>query len=83
MIHRRLNSDYGLSVRGAAEHYGIDPLEFDNKCDAALPLEDLIRPDSKIRALLSDINRKKVRVWALTNAYKRCVLPLSSGLSGR
>ena len=69
-IHRKLNADYGLSVRGAAEHYGVNPLEFDSKCDAALPLEELLTPDPKTQSLLAEIDRSKVRVWALTNAYR-------------
>lgn len=68
--HRRLYRDYGLSVRGAAYHYGIDPLDFDSKCDGSLPLEELLKSNPETRTLLSQIDRRKVRVWALTNAYK-------------
>jgi hypothetical protein len=70
VTHRRLYRDYGLSVRGAAYHYGIDPLDFDSKCDASLPLEELLTASPNTRTLLSQIDRRKVRVWALTNAYK-------------
>lgn len=48
----------------------LDPLDFDRKCDGSLPLEDMIKPNPAIRTLLQDIDRSKVRVWALTNANK-------------
>ena len=48
----------------------LDPLDFDLKCDGSLPLEDMIKPDPKLRTLLENIDRGKARVWALTNAYR-------------
>lgn len=48
----------------------VDPLDFDEKCDASLPLETMLSPDPRIRKLLEDIDRSKCRVWALTNAYR-------------
>jgi pyrimidine and pyridine-specific 5'-nucleotidase len=54
-----------------------DPLDFDRECDASLPLEDMLKPDPSVRKLLEDIDRKKARVWALTNAYRIvCLLGL-------
>lgn len=47
-----------------------DALDFDRQCDGSLPLEEMIRPDPKVRKLLQDIDRTKTRVWALTNAYQ-------------
>jgi len=47
-----------------------DPLDFNEKCDGSLPLEDMIQPDPIVRKLFQDIDRSKARVWALTNAYK-------------
>jgi len=47
----------------------IDPLDFDEKCDGSLPLEDMLRPNPTLRRLFEDIDRSKARVWALTNAY--------------
>lgn len=47
-----------------------DALDFDSKCDGSLPLEDILKPDPKLRKLLEDIDRSKTRVWALTNAYQ-------------
>jgi len=47
-----------------------DALDFNEKCDGSLPLEDMIDPDPSVRELFQDIDRSKARVWALTNAYK-------------
>ncbi|KAF8759840.1 Haloacid dehalogenase-like hydrolase [Rhizoctonia solani] len=60
----------GLSVRGLIQHHDVDPLDFDAKVDASLPLEELLTPDPTVRRLLEDIDTSKVRIWALTNAYK-------------
>ena len=48
----------------------LDALDFNEKCDGSLPLEDMIDPDPSVRELFQDIDRSKARVWALTNAYK-------------
>lgn len=37
--------------------------------DDALPLEDLLEPDPELRKLLQDMDRSKVKLWLLTNAY--------------
>ncbi|RPD67219.1 pyrimidine 5-nucleotidase [Lentinus tigrinus ALCF2SS1-7] len=68
-LHHRYYSQYGLAIRGLVRHHEIDPLDFDRKCDGSLPLEELLKPDPVLRKLLQDIDRSKVRVWALTNAY--------------
>ncbi|KAG8691583.1 hypothetical protein FRC11_000624, partial [Ceratobasidium sp. 423] len=69
-LHRRYYTEYGLSVRGLIEHHEVDPLDFDAKVDASLPLEELLKPDPAVRRLLEDIDPSKARIWALTNAYK-------------
>ncbi|KAF5390693.1 hypothetical protein D9757_002709 [Collybiopsis confluens] len=63
-------SEYGLALAGLVRHHNVDPLDFDKNCDQALPLEEMIFPNPAHRQLLQDIDRSKVRVWALTNAYK-------------
>ncbi|KAF8335019.1 Haloacid dehalogenase-like hydrolase-domain-containing protein [Cantharellus anzutake] len=63
-------TEFGLAVRGLSRHHGIDPLDFDKQCDSALPLDNLLRPDPMVKALFRDIDRDKVNVWSLTNAYK-------------
>jgi pyrimidine and pyridine-specific 5'-nucleotidase len=45
-------------------------MDFNSKVDDALPLEDIIKPNPKLRRLLQDIDTTKVRLWLLTNAYK-------------
>lgn len=47
-----------------------DALEYDEVCDASLPLEDVLSPDLALRELLRSIDPNKARVLALTNAYK-------------
>ncbi|KAB5594592.1 O-methylsterigmatocystin oxidoreductase [Ceratobasidium theobromae] len=69
-LHQRYYTEYGLSVRGLIKHHDVDPLDFDAKCDGALPLEELLTPDPAVRKLLEDIDPSKARIWALTNAYK-------------
>jgi len=69
-LHHRYYSQYGLALRGLVRHHDIDPLDFNEKCDGSLPLEDMIKPDPSVRRLFQDIDRTKARVWALTNAYK-------------
>ena len=69
-LHTTYYKTYGLAIRGLVKHHQIDPLDYDRKCDASLPLEEILRPDHDIKRLLSDIDRTRVRVFALTNAYK-------------
>ncbi|KAI6047407.1 pyrimidine 5-nucleotidase [Pisolithus marmoratus] len=69
-LHFKYYTQYGLALRGLARHHDIDPLDFDRKCDGTLPLEELIQPNPKLRRLFEDLDRTRVRIWALTNAYK-------------
>jgi len=62
-------TQYGLTLRGLRHNHSIDPLDFDKKCDGAVPLEEMLFPDSRVQKLLEDIDRSKCRVWALTNAF--------------
>ncbi|GJC87582.1 uncharacterized protein ColLi_10420 [Colletotrichum liriopes] len=69
----RLTSEYyktyGLAIEGLVRHHQIDPLDYNAKVDDALPLEDILKPDTELRQLLEDIDRSKVKVWLFTNAY--------------
>ncbi|KAJ7094668.1 pyrimidine 5-nucleotidase [Mycena belliarum] len=69
-LHHKYYTEYGLALRGLILHHDVDPVDFDQKCDGALPLEDLISPTPSLRKLLQDIDRSKASVWGLTNAYR-------------
>lgn len=68
-LHSEYYRNYGLAIEGLVRHHEIDPMDYNAKVDDALPLEDILKPDPEIRQLLEDIDRSKVTVWLLTNAY--------------
>ena len=68
-LHHKYYKEYGLAIEGLTRHHAIDPLEFNREVDDALPLEALLRPDPMLRKLLEDLDKKKVKLWLLTNAY--------------
>ncbi|KAK4050359.1 putative suppressor of disruption of TFIIS [Microbotryomycetes sp. JL221] len=68
-LRYRYYTEYGLAIRGLVRHHQVDPLDYDRQCDAALPLETVLKPSNEMKQLLKDIDRTKFRVWALTNAY--------------
>ncbi|PKI84218.1 hypothetical protein MVES_001405 [Malassezia vespertilionis] len=69
-LHKYYYHEYGLAIRGLMKHHTIDPLDYDRKCDMALPLEDILRPCGKLIDMLRRIDKNKFRIYALTNAYK-------------
>ncbi|GAA5822654.1 hypothetical protein JCM3770_002856 [Rhodotorula araucariae] len=69
-LHSHYYREYGLAIRGLVRHHAVDALDYDKNCDASLPLDEALKDDPKLRQLLSDIDRDKCHVWALTNAYK-------------
>ena len=68
-LHLSYYKDYGLAIEGLVRHHKIDPLEYNQKVDDALPLDDIIKPDPKLRRLLEGIDRSKVKLWLFTNAH--------------
>ena len=68
-LHMRYYRDYGLAIEGLVRHHKVDPLEYNRLVDDALPLEDILSPNPKLRSLLEDIDRTKVKPWLFTNAY--------------
>lgn len=68
-LHFRYYKEYGLAIEGLVRHHKVDALEYNQKVDDALPLEDVIKPNPTLRKLLQDIDRSKVRLWLFTNAY--------------
>jgi pyrimidine and pyridine-specific 5'-nucleotidase len=68
-LHQRYYKDYGLAIEGLVRHHKIDPLEYNAQVDDALPLDEIIKPDLKLRKMLESIDRSNVRLWLFTNAY--------------
>ncbi|KAL1953971.1 hypothetical protein VTO42DRAFT_1887 [Malbranchea cinnamomea] len=69
MLHHKYYREYGLAIEGLTRHHKINPLEFNREVDDALPLDSILKPDPKLRALLEDFDKSKVKLWLLTNAY--------------
>jgi pyrimidine and pyridine-specific 5'-nucleotidase len=68
-LHMRYYKDYGLAIEGLVRHHKVDALEYNEKVDDALPLEDIMSHDPKLRKLLKDLDTSKVKPWLFTNAY--------------
>ncbi|KAI0387500.1 pyrimidine 5-nucleotidase [Hypomontagnella monticulosa] len=68
-LHQEYYKNYGLAIEGLVRHHQIDPLDYNAKVDDALPLENIIKKNPKLRELLEDIDTSKVKLWLLTNAY--------------
>jgi len=58
-----------LAIEGLVRHHKVDPLEYNRKVDDALPLDDLIKPDLKLRQLIQSLDTTEVKPWLFTNAY--------------
>ncbi|KAH0539130.1 hypothetical protein FGG08_004301 [Glutinoglossum americanum] len=68
-LHKDYYTQYGLALEGLILHHKVDPLEYNALVDDSLPLEGVIHPDPRLRKLLQDFDRSKVRLWLFTNAY--------------
>lgn len=68
-LHTRYYKDYGLAIEGLVRHHKVDPLEYNKQVDDALPLEDVLTPNTQLRRLLEDLDTTKVKPWLFTNAY--------------
>ncbi|OTA97287.1 hypothetical protein M434DRAFT_392001 [Hypoxylon sp. CO27-5] len=68
-LHKEYYKNYGLAIEGLVRHHQIDPLDYNAKVDDALPLESIIKENPQLRKLLEDIDKSKVKLWLLTNAY--------------
>ena len=69
MLHSKYYREYGLAVEGLTRFHKIDPMEYNEKVDDALPLDEILQPDLDLRKLLEDIDQTEVRLWLFTNAY--------------
>lgn len=68
-LQQRYLVEYGLSIQGLVKHHQVDPLDFNEKVDNAVPLEQVLQRNPSLRKLLLDIDSSKVKLWLLTNAY--------------
>ncbi|CAI7672173.1 unnamed protein product [Penicillium manginii] len=68
-LHTHYFKTYGQTVEGLVRHHAINALHYNSQVDDALPLETLLKPNPALRAFLLSIDRSKVRLWLLTNAY--------------
>ncbi|KAK3306653.1 Haloacid dehalogenase-like hydrolase-domain-containing protein [Chaetomium strumarium] len=68
-LHKEYYQSYGLAIEGLVRHHQIDPLDYNAKVDDALPLDNVIKPRPELKKLLADIDKSKVKLWLLTNAY--------------
>ncbi|OAQ33980.1 pyrimidine 5-nucleotidase [Linnemannia elongata AG-77] len=66
-LAHRYYVDYGLAIRGLIErHPEVDIRDYDNKVDGGLPLEKLLTPNPKLRAMIESM--KVGKKWLFTNA---------------
>lgn len=69
MLHHQYYKEYGLAIEGLTRHHKVNALEFNQKVDDALPLDDILKPDHELRKLLQAFDREKVKLWLFTNAH--------------
>lgn len=76
-LHLSYYKTYGMALAGLMENYDIDPMDYNEKVDDALPLEDILKPDLKLREMLIKLrnvivneNNGNGKLWLFTNAYK-------------
>ncbi|CCH40557.1 hypothetical protein BN7_90 [Wickerhamomyces ciferrii] len=71
-LHQDYYKTYGLAIQGLVKFHKIDALEYNRKVDDALPLQNILKPDLKLRQLILDLKKtgKIDRLWLFTNAYK-------------
>ncbi|KAH8924805.1 pyrimidine 5-nucleotidase [Atractiella rhizophila] len=69
-LHQKYYKEYGLAIRGLVRHHKVDPLDYNQHCDAALPLETILFPSPALHDLFRSIDTNKVRIWGLTNAFR-------------
>lgn len=69
VLHGRYYKDYGLALQGLIKHHHIDPMKYNADVDDSLPLEQCLANDPVLRKFLESIDRTKIRLWILTNAY--------------
>lgn len=84
-LNHRYYKEYGLAIRGLVMFHGVNALEYNKLVDDALPLQDILEPDMKLREMLISLRKsgKFDKLWLFTNAYKthalRCIRLLGLG----
>lgn len=68
-LHQEYYTTYGLALEGLVRNHKIDPLEYNEKVDDALPLEEILSPDPQLRKFIQSIDTTTVKLWLFTNAY--------------
>nr|RBQ85358.1 hypothetical protein FVER53263_00230 [Fusarium verticillioides] len=58
-LHKDYSQQYGQAIEGLVRHHQIDALEYNAKVDDAVPLDDLIKPNARLRQFLEDIDTSK------------------------
>ncbi|KAF5109901.1 hypothetical protein DV453_001192 [Geotrichum candidum] len=71
-LHQQYYRDYGLAIEGLVRFHNIDAMEYNHEVDDALPLEDVLKPDPELRAMLLKLKASPriKKLWLFTNAYK-------------
>lgn len=69
VLGARFYKDYGLAIKGLIKHFSIDPAEYDKFVDGRLPLEQILRPNPELTALLHNLSLKGA-CYVFTNAGK-------------
>ncbi|KAJ5234408.1 uncharacterized protein N7469_003576 [Penicillium citrinum] len=68
-LHAKYFHQYGQTIEGLIRHHEINALHYNSLVDDALPLETLLKPNPELKTFLNSIDRSKVRLRCLTNAY--------------
>jgi pyrimidine and pyridine-specific 5'-nucleotidase len=69
MLHQKYYKEYGLAIEGLVRHHKVDPLEYNEKVDDALPMDQILEPNPQLRSFLESFDRSKVKLWLFTNAH--------------
>lgn len=69
LLHQQYLREFGSTIEGLIHYHQVDPMSFNKQVDDTLPLDTLLEEDVKLQQMLARFDRKKVRLWLLTNAH--------------
>lgn len=69
-LHQRYYKVYGLAIEGLVREMHVDAMDYNAKVDDKLPLENHLKPDSRLIEMFDKIDRTKWKLWLCTNAYR-------------